>query len=69
VLAVHHSLGIGSLGEFVARTKASRNDLCNLGVGIHQHVVGEWFQKLAGIKLTLYVPWRWQAINDLIAAM
>jgi tripartite-type tricarboxylate transporter receptor subunit TctC len=38
------------------------------GVGIHQHVVGEWFQKLAGIKLAL-VPYRGggQVINDLIA--
>ncbi len=41
--------------------------ICQL-VGIHQHVVGEWFQKLAGIKLAL-VPYRGggQVINDLIA--
>src|SRR5205814_6329329 len=38
------------------------------GIGVHQHVVGEWFQHLAGIKLSL-VPYRGggQAINDLIA--
>ena len=38
------------------------------GIGVHQHFVGEWFQKLAGIKMSL-VPYRGgaQVINDLIA--
>jgi tripartite-type tricarboxylate transporter receptor subunit TctC len=69
VLAVHHSLGIDSLGELVARAKTEPGmNYATSGVGIHQHVVGEWFQKLAGIKL-IVVPYRGagQAINDLIA--
>ena len=69
VLAVHHSLGIGSLAEFLARARAQPGmNYATIGVGTHQHVVGEWFQKLAGIKLAL-VPYRGggQVINDLIA--
>ena len=69
VLAVHHSLGTGSLAEFLARVRAHPGmNYATAGVGIHQHVVGEWFQKLAGIKLAL-VPYRGggQVINDLIA--
>jgi tripartite-type tricarboxylate transporter receptor subunit TctC len=69
VLAVHHSLGIGSLADLLARARAHPGmNYATAGVGIHQHVVGEWFQKLAGIKLAL-VPYRGggQVINDLIA--
>jgi tripartite-type tricarboxylate transporter receptor subunit TctC len=69
VLAVHNSLGISSLTEFLAFAK-SRPGLsyATSGVGIHQHVVGEWFQHLAGIKISV-VPYRGggQVINDLIA--
>jgi tripartite-type tricarboxylate transporter receptor subunit TctC len=69
VLAVHNSLGISSLTEFLALAK-SRPGLsyATSGVGIHQHVVGEWFQHLAGIKMSV-VPYRGggQVINDLIA--
>jgi tripartite-type tricarboxylate transporter receptor subunit TctC len=69
VLAIHHSLGIGSLAEFLVRARAQPGmNYATSGVGIHQHVVGEWFQKLAGIKLAM-VPYRGggQVINDLIA--
>ena len=69
VLVVHHSLGIGSLAEFLVRARAEPGmNYATSGVGIHQHVVGEWFQELAGIKLAV-VPYRGggQVINDLIA--
>jgi tripartite-type tricarboxylate transporter receptor subunit TctC len=69
VLAVHHSLGVGTLAQFLALAKEQPGmSYATAGVGIQQHVVGEWFQKLAGIKLTV-VPYRGgaQAINDLIA--
>jgi tripartite-type tricarboxylate transporter receptor subunit TctC len=69
VLAVHQSLGVVSIAEFLGLAKARPGmTYATAGVGIHQHVVGEWFQYLAGIKLAL-VPYRGggQVINDLIA--
>ena len=69
VLAVHQSLGVVSIAEFLALAKALPGmTYATAGIGIHQHVVGEWFQHLAGIKLAL-VPYRGggQVINDLIA--
>jgi tripartite-type tricarboxylate transporter receptor subunit TctC len=69
VLAVHHSLGVATLPEFLtlAKTQPGMN-YGTAGVGIHQHVVGEWIQRLAGIKLS-QVPYRGgaQATNDLVA--
>jgi tripartite-type tricarboxylate transporter receptor subunit TctC len=69
VLAVHHTLGVGSVAELLARARAEPGlNYATSGIGIHQHFVGEWFQKLAGIKLSV-VPYRGggQAINDLVA--
>jgi tripartite-type tricarboxylate transporter receptor subunit TctC len=69
VLAVHPSLGVTSLGEFLALAKAHPGmSYATSGVGIHQHVAGEWLQKLAGVKLTV-IPYRGgaQATNDLLA--
>lgn len=69
VLAVHPSLGVASLAEFLALARARPGmSYATSGVGIHQHVAGEWLQKLAGIKLTV-IPYRGgaQATNDLIA--
>jgi tripartite-type tricarboxylate transporter receptor subunit TctC len=68
VLGVHHSLGVATLPEFLALAKAQPGmNYATAGVGIHQHVVGEWLQRLAGIKLAL-VPYRGgaQATNDLV---
>ena len=69
VLAVHPSLGVGSVAELIALAK-TRSDLsyATSGVGSQQHMVGEWFAKLAGIKLA-HVAYRGggQAINDLVA--
>jgi tripartite-type tricarboxylate transporter receptor subunit TctC len=69
VLAVHPSLGVASLGEFLALARARPGmSYATAGVGNSQHVAGEWLQKLAGIKLAL-IPYRGgaQATNDLIA--
>jgi tripartite-type tricarboxylate transporter receptor subunit TctC len=70
VLAVHPSLGVNSIGELVALTKQrSGLSYATSGAGTQQHFIGEWFAKLAAIKLE-HVPYRGagQAINDLIAA-
>jgi tripartite-type tricarboxylate transporter receptor subunit TctC len=69
VLAVHHSLGIKSLSEFLVLARREPGmSYATSGVGVHQHIVGEWFQQLAGIKLSV-VPYRGggPVINDLIA--
>ena len=69
VLAVHPSLGVSSLADFIALAKREPGmGFATSGVGSQQQIVAEWFAKLAGIKLQ-HVPYRGggQAINDLIA--
>ena len=70
VLAVHPSLGVNSLAELVALAKQrpGLNYALGGGAGGQQHIVAEWFAKLAGIKLE-HVSYRGggPAINDLIA--
>src|SRR5262249_10670894 len=69
VLAVHRSLSVASMAEFLALAKREPGmTYATAGVGVHQHIVGEWFQHLAGIKLSV-VPYRGggPVINDLIA--
>jgi tripartite-type tricarboxylate transporter receptor subunit TctC len=69
VLAVHPSLGVSTLAELIALAKRRpAMSYATSGIGIHQHFVGEWFQHLAGIKLTM-IPYRGggQIINDLLA--
>jgi len=69
-LAVHSSLGINTVAELVAYVKANPGlGFATSGVGSNQHVVGEWFAKEAGLKMS-HVPYRGagQAINDLVAA-
>jgi tripartite-type tricarboxylate transporter receptor subunit TctC len=69
VLAVHPALGVGTFAEFLALAKKQPGmSYATSGIGIHQHIVGEWLQKLADIKLTV-VPYRGgsQATNDLLA--
>ncbi len=68
-LAVHPSLGVNTLAEFVALAKREPGmSFATSGVGSQQHIVAEWFAKLAGIKLQ-HVPYRGggQAITDLVA--
>lgn len=68
VLAVHPSLNVNTVAELVAVTK-QRGELsyATSGVGTGQHLVGEWFAKIAGIKL-VHVPYKGggQAIVDLL---
>ena len=69
VLAVHPSLGISTLAEFVALAKQQPGmSFATSGIGTQQHVTAEWFASLAGIKLA-HVPYRGgaPALNDLIA--
>src|SRR5947199_21547 len=69
VLAVHPSLEVKSVAELVAAAKKLQSLGCaTSGVGSNQHVLMEWFAKVADIKLE-HVPYRGagQAINDLLA--
>src|SRR5256885_4343823 len=69
VLAVHPSFEVNSLADMVAAVKKQPGLGCaTSGVGSNQHVLMEWFNKVADIKLD-HVPYRGagQAINDLIA--
>ena len=68
VLAVHASLGINTVAELVAYAKKNPGTgYGTSGNGNPQHFVGEWFIKLAGIKLT-HIPYKGggQAITDLV---
>ena len=68
VLAVHPSLGVSSVAEFVAAAKQKPGlGFATSGAGSQQHMAAEWFAKLAGIRLT-HVPYKGggQAITDLI---
>jgi tripartite-type tricarboxylate transporter receptor subunit TctC len=70
VWAVHASLQINTMAEFIAEMKKRPGKgYATSGVGSNQHFLGEWFLKEAGIKLD-HVPYRGagQAVNDLIAA-
>jgi tripartite-type tricarboxylate transporter receptor subunit TctC len=70
VLAAHPSLGVNSVAELVAFAKQQPELRYALGsgVGSAQHMVGEWFAQIVGIKLQ-QVSYRGggQAINDLLA--
>jgi tripartite-type tricarboxylate transporter receptor subunit TctC len=69
VLAVHPSLGIGTLAEFITLAKQQPGlSFATSGIGTQQHVAAEWFAALAGIRLA-HVPYRGgaPALNDLIA--
>jgi tripartite-type tricarboxylate transporter receptor subunit TctC len=69
VLAVHASLGVDTLADFLALARRQPGmSYATSGVGSQQHMAAEWFAQLAGIKLE-HVPYRGggQAINDLIA--
>ncbi len=69
VLAVHPSLGVGTVGELIALAKTKPGmGYATSGAGSGQHMAGEWLARLAGIQLT-HVPYKGggQAITDLIA--
>jgi tripartite-type tricarboxylate transporter receptor subunit TctC len=69
VLGVHPSFDVTSVAELVSAVKQMSSLGCaTSGVGSNQHVLMEWFAKVAQIKLE-HVPYRGagQAINDLLA--
>jgi tripartite-type tricarboxylate transporter receptor subunit TctC len=69
VLAVHPSLGVSSIAEFIAAAKAKPGlPFATSGAGSQQQFAAEWFAREAAIKLT-HVPYKGggQAIVDLIA--
>jgi tripartite-type tricarboxylate transporter receptor subunit TctC len=68
VLAVHPSLGVSSVAELIAAARKKPGmGYATSGAGSGQHILGEWFAKLAGIELT-HVPYKGggQAIVDLV---
>ncbi|MBV8792932.1 MAG: tripartite tricarboxylate transporter substrate binding protein [Pseudolabrys sp.] len=69
VFAVHPSLGVNSVKEFVENAEKNPGvGIATSGVGSNQHVVAMWFAKEAGIKVD-HVPYRGAgaAVGDLIA--
>ncbi len=69
IFAVHPSLGVNSVAEYVAHAKKNPGvGVATSGVGSNQHVVAMWLAKEAGITVE-HVPYRGagQAVNDLIA--
>jgi tripartite-type tricarboxylate transporter receptor subunit TctC len=70
VLVTHPSLGARTLADVVALAKEQPGLRYALGsgVGSAQHMVGQWFAKIAGVQLQA-VAYRGggQAINDLVA--
>ena len=69
LLYVNANLPVRTLADFVALAKASpgRISYATGGAGSYPHLTGEWFQKLAGIRLN-HIPYgavHWQ--NDLLA--
>jgi tripartite-type tricarboxylate transporter receptor subunit TctC len=70
VLAVHPSLGINSVAEFVDYVKKNPGlGFASSGVGSNQHVLGLWFAKEANIQLE-HVPYRGAgaAVGDFLGA-
>jgi tripartite-type tricarboxylate transporter receptor subunit TctC len=68
VFAVHPSLGVGSIAEFVEYVKKNPGlGFASSGVGSNQHVIGLWFAREAGIKME-HVPYRGAgaAVGDLL---
>jgi len=70
-LAVHPSIPVATLAEFIDYDKANRGKLSygHAGVGSLNHLTGELFKSLAGIPDLLQVPYRGSgpAITDALA--
>jgi tripartite-type tricarboxylate transporter receptor subunit TctC len=69
VLAVHPSLGVGTLADFIRLARRQPGmSYATSGIGSQQHIAAAWFAQIAGLELE-HVPYRGggQAINDLIA--
>src|SRR5712691_10659554 len=70
ILAVHPSLGVGSVQELIALAKSKPGEIlyASTGVGTAPHLAAEMFNMRAGIK-TVHVPYQGsaQAATDLLA--
>jgi tripartite-type tricarboxylate transporter receptor subunit TctC len=70
VVVATNSLGVRTIPELIAKTRATRGGLSfgSSGVGSSNHLAGELFRLRTGLDLT-HVPYRGggQAISDLIA--
>ncbi len=69
VLVVHPSLGVRTLGDFIAlaKSKPGTIDYASSGNGSSQHLVGALFAQMAGVTLN-HVPYRGsnQAMQDVL---
>lgn len=69
-VAVHPSLGVGTVQELVALAKKSPGKLsfAHSGIGTGQHFTGELFRKLAGVDIQ-HVPYKGggPAVKDFVA--
>ncbi|MSQ70114.1 MAG: tripartite tricarboxylate transporter substrate binding protein [Betaproteobacteria bacterium] len=72
LLAVHPSLGVGSVRELIALAKSrpGKIDFASSGNGSAQHLVGALFARMAGIDLS-HVPYKGSgpATTDLLAGV
>ncbi len=70
LLIAHPRLGVGSLGELIARAKANPGALsfASQGTGVAPHLMMEMIKKSAGIDM-VHVPYRGSApaLNDVVA--
>jgi tripartite-type tricarboxylate transporter receptor subunit TctC len=64
ILAVHTSLGVTSVDELIRAAKLQPGmSYATSGIGSQQHFAGEWFARIAGIKLD-NVPYRRRRPGD-----
>ncbi|MGN6570789.1 MAG: Bug family tripartite tricarboxylate transporter substrate binding protein [Pseudolabrys sp.] len=67
-LIVNPSLPVKTVPEFIAYAKANpgKINMCSPGVGSINHVLGELFNMVAGVKL-VHVPYRTNYYTDLVS--
>jgi tripartite-type tricarboxylate transporter receptor subunit TctC len=69
VLVAHPGIGAKSVPEMVALAKSGKTlTYASPGAGSPMHIVGEWLNRAAGVKIT-HVPYRGVApsVNDVVA--
>jgi tripartite-type tricarboxylate transporter receptor subunit TctC len=69
VLVAHPGIGAKSVPEMVALAKSGKTlTFASPGAGSPMHIVGEWLNRAAGVKIT-HVPYRGVApsVNDVVA--
>jgi tripartite-type tricarboxylate transporter receptor subunit TctC len=70
VFLVNNSLSVNSIAELIAHAKANPGKLSygSPGVGTPQHIAGELFSRLAGIKME-HVPYRGANMADVMSGV